>query len=170
MSYTDIPEYTTFLSNTTNCNRMTLNEVIQDYTITYARNKNNMDEISGCRNVSALAYAFYFTHYKLMQPQYADGWLVSLIDSPLLLRDDSRAIPFDVSFTGPIQCYSQNGSCVWHHDTTIQPSQLLTHAKQYYSHSAIAVLLNNDEKVIVDWNIGQFKNLKKGQFVFLVQS
>jgi len=30
--------------------------------------------------------------------------------------------------------------------------------------------LNNDEKVIVDWNITQFKNLKEGQFIFLVQS
>ena len=69
-----------------------------------------------------------------------------------------------------LQCYSQNGSCVWHRNTTIQPSQLLTHAKQYYSHSAIAVVLNNDEKVIVDWNIGQFKNLKERQFIFVVQS
>lgn len=162
---------------------MSSNEVNKHYALTYSKNTdtfkcsngfiiNSMDAIAGCRNVSSLAYAFYFTHYKLMKPQYADGWLVSLVDTPLLLKDDSPGTTFDFAFTGAMRCYrrdANNGSCIWRSDTSLDPSQFLKFANKYCTHSAITVVLNEGEKVIVDWNIGQFKNLDKGQFVFVIK-
>ena len=163
---------------------MSSNEVNKHYAFTYSKNTdtfkcsngfiiNSMDAIAGCRNVSSLAYAFYFTHYKLMEPQYVDGWLVSLVDTPLLLKDDTPGTTVDFAFTGAMRCYrhddAHNGSCIWRSDTSLDPSQFLKIANKYCTHSAITVVLNEGEKVIVDWNIGQFKNLDKGKFIFVIQ-
>jgi len=46
---------------------------------------------------------------------------------------------------------------------------LLWHKNKYYTHTAITVMSNDSEKVIVDWNIGQFQNLNNGKFVFVVR-
>lgn len=162
---------------------MTLNEVVQHYAFMHSKNNdtckcsngaiiNSMNAVAGCRNVSALAYAFYCKQYTLMKPHFIDGWLVSLTNTPLLLKDDSRATSVDVSFTGPMKCFShnvQNGSCVWQCDANKKPLQILEYSSHYYTHSAIEVVLNDGEKVIVDWNIGQFQNLDEGQFVFVIQ-
>jgi hypothetical protein len=82
------------------------------------------------------------------------------------------ASSIDASFTGPIKCFSrnvQNGSCVWQCNSSKEPLQILDCSNRYYAHSAIEVVLNDGEKVIVDWNIGQFQNLDEGKFVFVIQ-
>lgn len=45
-----------------------------------------------------------------MKPQYADGWFVSLVDTPLLLKDDSPGTTFDFAFTGAMRCYRRDAN------------------------------------------------------------
>lgn len=101
---------------------MTLNEVEKYYKLKYSKNYdtlkysngiiiNSMDAIAGCRDVSSLAYAFYFNHFKLMTPQFVDGWLVSLNseNEPLVLLDNSNGTK--ELFTQPgieLKCYRNN--------------------------------------------------------------
>ena len=178
--YDSTPNYNREIKEST---MMTLNEVVQYYAFMHSKNNdtckcsngaiiNSMDAVAGCRNVSSLAYAFYCKHYTLMNPRFIDGWLVSLTNTPLFLKDDSRASSIDASFTGPIKCFSrnvQNGSCIWQYNASKEPLQILDCSNRYYAHSAIEVVLNDGEKVIVDWNIGQFQNLDEGKFVFVIQ-
>ena len=107
--------------NEMNCNNseqkeskmMTLNEVAKQYNFKYSKNYdtvkysngiiiNSMDAIAGCRDVSALAYAFYFNQFKLMTPKMVDGWLVSLLGEhePLILLNNSNGTKEVFSQTG----------------------------------------------------------------------
>lgn len=163
---------------------MTLNEVKKQYNFKYSKNDdtiecsngiriNSMDAVAGCRDVSSLAYAFYFNHFKLMTPQFIDGWLVSLLDEdqPLILRDDSKGTKEIFSQTGTeMKCYrlDTHTSCVWQQDTRLDSSEVIKNGSKYCKHSAITVVLNEGETVIVDWNIGQFRNLIDGNFIFVI--
>lgn len=161
---------------------MTLNEVEKHYELKYSKNYdtvkysngiiiNSMDAIAGCRDVSSLAYAFYFSHFKLMSPQLVDGWLVSLNgeNEPLVLLDNSYGTKEVFTQTvKEMKCYRNEGGCVWRQDTELDMYQVVKDGSKYCKHSAIKVLLNEGETIIVDWNIGQFQNLSDGNFVFVV--
>lgn len=161
---------------------MTLNEVKKHYDLIYSKNydtikysngiiMNSMDAIAGCRNVSSLAYAFYFNHFKLMSPQLVDGWFVSLNDEnePLVLLDNSNGTKEVFTQTGKeMKCYRNDGGCVWRQDTELDSSRVVKDGSKYCKHSAITVMLNEGETIIVDWNIGQFRNLSVGNFIFVI--
>tara|TARA_B100001059_G_C17787447_1_gene558006 strand:+ start:568 stop:1296 length:729 start_codon:yes stop_codon:yes gene_type:complete len=164
---------------------MTSNEIDKHYAFTHSSKAdtykcsdgtfiNGMDAIAGCRQVSSLAYTFFYEDYKLMEPQYVDGWLVSLTDSHLVLKDGSISTNVGVSFEGALKCFVhdvKNGSCIWRHDnnTHVLPSQLMSGSK-CCAHSAVRVVSSEGEQVVVDWNIGQFTNLDEGNFVFVIPS
>lgn len=161
---------------------MTLNEVKKHYNLKYSKNYdtvkysngiiiNSMDAIAGCRELSSLAYAFYFNHFKLMSPQLVDGWLVSLKDEnePLVLLDNSNGTKKVFTQTGKeMKCYQNDGGCVWRQNTELDSSRVIKDGSKYCKHSAITVMVNEGETIIVDWNIGQFRNLSDGNFIFVI--
>lgn len=156
-----------------------LKKINKHYSFTYSRCKdkfkctdgtfiNFMDSISGCRNVSSLAYAFYYDTYPDMRPQFVDGYLISLDDSSLRLKDGTYGRSVDVSFTEDMKCFCKEDefSCIWRLNSELQISQ--NEKRKQYFHTVISVLLVSGERILVDWNIGQFQNLKDGNFVFVV--
>jgi hypothetical protein len=127
-----------------------------------------MNAIGGCRNVSSLAYAFYFTHYKLMTPKFVDGFLVNVEGNDLRLVDGRNASRSGLVGQTTMKYYRLNfarNACVWKHDATFDGS-CIDKAIEWYRHSVIEVVIADGSSVVVDWNVGQFENLEDGQFMF----
>jgi hypothetical protein len=128
--------------------------------------------VGACRVVARDAFAFLHRHYRLMRPEIKEGYLVcpagiaprlvaaeQAVMSPLVAVKP-RAAAGDMQWW---QLDSEVDSCVW----TRLASVAIPEVTCAYPHTVVMATLQDGERVVVDWNVGQFEGLLDDGFVFV---